>query len=358
MKKNKLLLKIALCCILCAGITACEKEQPKQSVPKWEIVQNLSNRNFRNACVFDDKLVLLSLDSVVCFDKSLQQIQIHFIEGIKDRNFAAPFVLDNQEVIVTPVYANHAGKLDSLAIYFYNLKNNKKTIFDYSQIPEIDKNGYVATDMMSNYDNKFSIVLTRFDAEYIYPESNNNTSFAILNIDFSDIENLNYSVNNNIYFPKNSHISPYNLVTKRNFINYKNKYYISTPLYGTFIVDENGFKEEQNGFYFLNSDVIYQISNQYLKESNDGENWNIKTTFDDVNFWNIEYDAKLYESSVLRFNYALSFGSADMVTGKTKLLNSEGLPSDYSDFLIEYDNYLYLGILGNIFRIKKSEFFN
>ena len=358
MKLIKLLSKTMLCCLLFSAIMACEKQPKEVVVQQWELVKNISNRKFCNACVVDGNLILMSLDSVVSFDKNLQQIKSHFIDSKKDGNFVAPYAFDNQGIIAMPVYANHAGRLDSLGIYFYNVKNNSKIIFDYSEIPQTDINGYVATDMMSNYGNKFSIVLERFDRNYIYPESNGNTSYKVLNINFSDVENLNYSVENLINFVDYAKIPRYNRHIHRIFLSYKDKYYVSNALnalYGTYIVDKNGFTEEHNVFYFLNSDTIYRISNQYLQESNDGITWTYKTTFDDEYFWNIEHKAKIFGNYVIRFEYAGLLGKADMLTGKTELSNANGLQNEFCDFFVEYNDYFYLGICGNIYRIKKNE---
>jgi hypothetical protein len=158
------------------GLISCERNNPNpKPAPEWELVPIMSNHNLFTGKVVNDNLILMSKDSILTFNTSLEIVNTQLIPGRKANGTHSPYVFENSDLIGLPTYfTNHPGRLDSLAINICRINSDLNTTIDYKQIPESKTTGFVTPvntescreveyNFMSDYENRLSVLLVGWD---------------------------------------------------------------------------------------------------------------------------------------------------------------------------------------------------
>lgn len=353
--------------VVLIGLISCEKnDSDNNPAPKWELVSEMSNRYLLAGKVLNDNLILMSNDSILTYNTSNRIINSRLIPGRKSIGTHSPFRFDNSDLIGLPTYfPNNPGRLDSLAINIYKLNSDLNTTIEYTQIPEIDTKGYVTPvntgccreveyNFMSNYDNRLSVLLVGWDKSDSSSMDNSDNYYRILRINITQSSNLTSIVDKIIgiqELPFFESFSKYDLISFKNF-----DFVVTSD--GTYVISENGFhsKLESTQAMFKYSDKLYQLRANSLYVSNDGLTWNKKVDISIEVDWSLTTKAVLIENTLIDYGWTGWLKKSNILTGESELITHEGLPDSDCSFIIDFNNYLYLGLdNGLVYRIEKNK---
>jgi hypothetical protein len=127
---------------------------------------------------------------------------------------------------------------------------------------------------------------------------------------------------------------------------------------GTYVINENGFhhKLESTQAMFKTADQLYQLRGNSIYITSDGLTWNKEVEISGEIDWSLTRRARLINNTLIDFGWTGWLKMADIMTGESELMTNEGLYDSNCSFLLEYNNYLYLGLdIGLVYRIEKTK---
>ncbi len=345
------------------GLISCEKDNITETLPtyKWELVSEMSNRNFVTGTVINDDIVLMSKDSVVTFDAQHKILKTQIIAGKKSVETRSPYILEKTDIVGIPTYYfPNPGSTDSIAIRFQKINSDFITIVDHNQIPGFETRGYKTrmfkSNIMSNYGGDFSVIMHGWNKSDSSATNSTDDYYHILRINIRQTASLSSSIDKMIEIPE---LPFFKSPEKYNLIRFKDFDFILASD-GTHVIDDNGYKNkiESTQAIFKDSDNLMQLRGNSVFASEDGLTWTKQLDIENNVDWSTTNVVRLFDNILIDYGVSKWLKYVDLETGKTENITDNGLPDANCTFIIDLNGYYYLGLENeSVYRIKKNQIF-